>query len=314
MKRSSILWSTVAAGLLVGLAACSSDTGGTSSPSAKSAADGAPATSTINVVASTDVWGDVASTIGGGKVAVTSIIDKPDADPHEYEANARNQLALAKADVVIENGGGYDDFMSRMLKSAKNDKATVLNAVDISGRTASDGEELNEHVWYDFPTVEKVVDRIEQSYAMADPSASDTFSTNADQLKSKINKLEHREASLKKTYAGQPVAITEPVPLYLLDAIGLVNKTPDDFSEAIEEDSDVSAKVLKQTLDLYSRHRVKLLAYNEQTTGPETDRVLDAAKASGIPVVPVTETLPSGKNYVTWMTSNLDAVDTALGQ
>jgi zinc/manganese transport system substrate-binding protein len=104
------------------------------------------------------------------------------------------------------------------------------------------------------------------------------------------------------------------VPLYLLDAVGLRNKTPDEFSEAIEEDSDVPAKVLNETLALYSGHQVKVLAYNAQTTGPETEKVLAAAKQNNIPVVPVTETLPAGKDYVGWMSGTLNALGAALGQ
>jgi zinc/manganese transport system substrate-binding protein len=298
----------------VGLGACSS--GGESAGAASSGSSSADAATgaRIKVVASTNVWGDLAASIGGDKVQVTTIITSPAADPHEYEASTRNQLSLAEATVVIENGGGYDDFIDRMLKSAKNSSASVLNAVTISGKKADGGEELNEHVWYDFPTVEKVVDQIEQAYAKADPKNASTFQQNAAALKQKIDVLEQQEAALKQKYDGQPVAITEPVPLYLLDAIGLQNKTPDEFSEAIEEDSDVPAKVLNQTLQLYSEHQVKVLAYNAQTTGPETEKVLDAAKDNDIPVVPVTETLPTGKDYAGWMSANLDALGTALGR
>jgi zinc/manganese transport system substrate-binding protein len=299
----------VVAAVTLGLSACSSK--GDAAESTPSASSGG---AKIKVVASTDVWGDLAGSVGGDKVEVTSIITSPDADPHEYEASTRNQLALADAAVVIENGGGYDDFMDRMLKSAKNTSATVLNAVTISGHKATGGEELNEHVWYDFPTVAKVVDQIEQAYAKAAPADASTFQQNAAALKQKIDGLAQQEATLKAKYDGQPVAITEPVPVYLLDAVGLRNKTPEEFSEAIEEDSDVPAKVLDETLQLYSKHEVKLLAYNEQTTGPETEKVLAAAKQNNIPVVPVTETLPSGKDYVAWMTANLTAVGAALGQ
>jgi len=267
----------------------------------------------IAVVASTDVWGDLAATIGGDEVSVTSIIDDPDRDPHEYEADAQNQLALSKAAVVIENGGGYDDFVDTMLSAAGNPDAVVINAVDVSGKEAAGGE-LNEHVWYDFPTVERVIDRIEAAYAQLAPAAATTFQTNADALKSQIDALIQREADLKATYAGDGVSITEPVPLYLLDAIGLDNRTPEEFSEAIEADTDVAPAVLQATLALYSGRQVRLLAYNEQTTGPQTEAVLDAAKSNGIPVVPVTETLPSGKSYVTWMTDNLDAIAAALAQ
>lgn len=267
----------------------------------------------VRIVASTSVYGDIAETIGERHVSVESIIDNPDRDPHEYQADGQNELSVSKAAIVIENGGGYDDFMGRMLKSAGNDKAIVLNAVTISGHTAAGGQ-LNEHVWYDFSTVQKVVQRVESAYVEADPAQAAAFHHNADQLRTKINGLEQRELALKKSYAGQPVSITEPVPLYLLDAIGLVDKTPAAFSESIEEGTDVSAGVLKQTLDLYSEHRVKLLAYNAQTSGPETERVIAAAKAAGIPVVAVTETLPANKDYVGWMSDNLDAVGAALGR
>lgn len=293
----------------VALVSCSSPTA-TTSPSAS----GSPSasTGTIDVVASTNVWGDIAAKVGGDKVNVTSIIDDPDKDPHEYEASAQNQLALSKAKVVIENGGGYDDFVDTMLASAKNTSATVLNAVTISGKKAAAGDELNEHVWYDFPTVEKVIDQLQSSYATIDPASADTFANNAKQLKGSIDALVKKEGDLKATYNGQPVSITEPVPLYMLEAIGLKNKTPDAFSEAIEEDSDVAPAVLRATLKLYSDHAVKLLAYNEQTTGAETEAVLKAAKDNNIPVVGVTETLPNGEDYVSWMTKNLDAIGAAL--
>ncbi|MFT4227883.1 metal ABC transporter solute-binding protein, Zn/Mn family [Micropruina sp.] len=301
---------------LAGLAlvSCSSPTAATTSPSASGSPSASASTSTIDVVASTNVWGDIATKVGGDKVNVTSIIDDPDKDPHEYEASAQNQLALSKAKVVIENGGGYDDFVDTMLASAKNTSATVLNAVTISGKKAASGEELNEHVWYDFPTVEKVIDQLQSSYATIDPASADTFANNAKQLKGSIDALVKKEGDLKATYNGQPASITEPVPLYMLEAIGLKNKTPDAFSEAIEEDSDVAPAVLRATLKLYSDHAVKLLAYNEQTTGAETEAVLKAAKENNIPVVGVTETLPSGEDYVSWMTKNLDAIGAALAK
>ncbi|MFD7154139.1 metal ABC transporter solute-binding protein, Zn/Mn family [Kribbella sp. NPDC059898] len=298
MNRRLLVLPALAAALALGTSACSSgDQAAVDSSAGK-----------VKVVASTDVWGDLAGQVGGDKVEVASIITSPDADPHEFEASTRNQAALAGAAVVIENGGGYDDFMDRMLKTAKNSSATVLNAVTISGKTG------NEHVWYDFPSVAKVVDQIQQAYSKAAPANASTFQQNATALKQKIDGLMRQEATLKTKYAGQPVAITEPVPLYLLDAVGLQNKTPAEFSEAIEEGSDVPAKVLAATLELYSKHEVKLLAYNEQTSGPETDKLLAAAKQNNIPVVPVTETLPSGKDYIGWMTANLDAVGAALGR
>ncbi|MER5217721.1 zinc ABC transporter substrate-binding protein [Streptomyces sp. NPDC002838] len=269
------------------------------------------AASKVTVVASTNVYGDIVERIGGAKADVTSIISDPDQDPHSYEADTQNQLALSKAKVVVENGGGYDDFVDRMLKSGDS-SAEVINAVKVSGRTAPKGGELNEHVWYDFPTVAKIADRIAAALGKADPDDAATFTKNAEAFKTKLEPLEAKEARIKKDHGGEGVAITEPVPLYMLDACGLVNKTPEEFSEAVEEGDDVSPKTLQSTLALFTDKQVKALVYNEQTSGPQTEKAENAAKAAGVPVVPVTETLPEGKDYLGWMTANVDALASAL--
>jgi zinc/manganese transport system substrate-binding protein len=301
--RAVPLWTAALAGLGL-VAAC-----GSSPDPTRPAAGGS---SGVSVVASTNVYGDVVRQIAGDKVGITSVISDPAQDPHSYEADTKTQLALSRARIVIENGGGYDDFMDTMLKSAHNSAATVLNVVDISGKTASAGGSLNEHVWYDFPTVGRLVDRLVDALSAADAADAATFRANAATFKQRLATLESTEAQVKAAHTGAGVAVTEPVPLYLLEACGLVNKTPAEFSEAIEEGSDIAPRVLQQTLALFSGKAVQLLAYNQQTAGPETVKVADAAKDNGIAVVPVTETLPTGKDYLGWMTDNLTAVQNAL--
>ena len=307
-RRSTGLLAIGLLSLVMAASACGSSADG--SPGSSGASSGGPS---LSVVASTNVYGDVVKQIAGDNVEVTSIISDPDADPHSYEANSRTQLQLSKADVVIENGGGYDDFVDTMLKAANNNKVTVLNVVDISGKKAPAGGDLNEHVWYDFPTVEQLVAKLVSTLSAKDPAGASTFQAGGAAFTEKLKHLESTEASIKAAHTGAGAAITEPVPLYLLEACGLVNKTPAEFSEAIEEGNDVPASVLAETLALFSRKKVSLLAYNEQTSGPETEKVKDAAAAAKIPVVPVTETLPAGQDYVSWMSGNLTAIQTALG-
>ncbi|MFF4864433.1 metal ABC transporter solute-binding protein, Zn/Mn family [Streptomyces sp. NPDC001231] len=292
------------------VAGCGSSSGSKSDGSVSQT----PAVSSkVTVVASTNVYGDIVEQIGGGKVAVTSVISDPDQDPHSYEANTQNQLVLSKAKLVIENGGGYDDFIDRMLKSS-NSSAEVINAVKVSGKTAPKGGELNEHVWYDFPTAAKIADRIATALGKAEPADAATFTKNAETFKARLEPLEAKEAQIKKVHGGEAIAVTEPVPLYMTEAGGLVNKTPEEFSKAVEEGSDVSPKVLQATLALFTGKQVKALVYNAQTSGPQTEKIEQAAKAAGIPVIPVTETLPKGKDYVGWMTSNVDALADALNK
>jgi zinc/manganese transport system substrate-binding protein len=213
---------------------------------------------------------------------------------------------------VIENGGGYDDFVDTMLKSAPT-KPTVINVADVSGRNqhSADGQ-FNEHLWYDFPTVEKLAAQLVTDLSAAEPGQASTFKSNARAFTTELDQLQRDEAAIKAKHGGEGVAITEPVPLYMLEAVRLVNKTPEKFSEAIEQDTDVSPAVLEETENLFDTKQVKLLAYNQQTTGPQTEAVLAAAKRNNIPVVPVTETLPTDQSYLSWMRANLRAISSAL--
>ncbi|MEV8433824.1 zinc ABC transporter substrate-binding protein [Streptomyces sp. HUAS 31] len=301
----------LSAALLTGT--CLTLLAGCAGSSDSAGAHGPAAASGVPVVASTNVYGDLARRIGGAKVQVTSIIGDPAQDPHSYEANTRDQLALSNAEVVIENGGGYDDFVDRMLKSAGS-SPHVINAVEVSGKTAPKGAELNEHVWYDFPTVAELADRIAAALGKADPADAATFTENAKDFVRLLRPLERKEARIKAEHGGEAVAITEPVPLYMIEASGLRNATPEEFSEAIEEGDDVSPRTLRSTLALFTGKKVEALVCNEQTSGPQTEKAERAAEAAGIPVVPVTETLPRGKDYLAWMTANVDALASALAK
>jgi zinc/manganese transport system substrate-binding protein len=292
------------------LTACSgSGSGSGTSAAASAAAEGA--SGQVRVLASTNVWGDVVEQIGGEHVAVTSIIADPSADPHSFQSSARHQLALSKAALIVENGGGYDDFMSTMLASGGTG-APVINAVDVSGIASTDGE-LNEHVWYDFPAVTKVADEVAARLATIDPANASTYQANAAAFDKSVGDLSTQVAAIKAAHDGAPVAITEAVPLYLVEAAGLDNVTPGEFTEAIENETDVPAAAMDQTLKLFSGQQVKVLVYNEQTSGPQTEQVVDAAKTNGIPAVPVTETLPDGQDYLSWMQANIQALSKALG-
>jgi zinc/manganese transport system substrate-binding protein len=266
----------------------------------------------VPVVASTNVYGDIAKQIGGDKVEVVSIISDPSQDPHSFEANTQTQLRLTKAKVVIENGGGYDDFVDTMLKAADS-SAQVLNAVTVSGKTPVGGV-LNEHIWYDFPSVGKLTDEIAGALSKADSADASLFTANAAAFKDKLRTLQEQESEMATTAKGEGVLITEPVPLYMLEACGLVNRTPEQFSEAIEQGGDVAPRLLQETLALLTGKKVVALAYNEQTSGPETEKLKQAAQDSGVAVVPVTETMPQGKDYIGWMSGNLAALRAAVSR
>jgi len=316
---------TLLAASAVALAGCATGT-----PS-----DGGAGDTAIRIVASTNVYGDIAYTIAGDAAEVTSIIHDSTQDPHEYEATSRDALALADADLVIVNGGGYDDFMQKLLDAHGGD-AVVLDAVELSGLEpedhdeaesedgddhADEGEhdpdhdhgEFNEHVWYSFDAMAKLADAIAERLGTLDPGAAATFTANAKAFAEGLDGLTTTASGIAAAHGGERFAITEPVPLYLLEAAGLENATPAEFSEAVEEGTDAPALVLRDVVTLVSNGSVAFLAYNAQTVGPQTEEVLAAAKDAGTPVVSFTELLPDGDDYLSWMAANLAAVEKALG-
>ena len=258
---------------------------------------GAPAASAhdgLSVVASTDVYGAIAAAVGGPDVQVTSIINSPDADPHEYESTPNDALAVGKAKLMIYNGAGYDDFATKVLAASASKPATI-DVAQLSGLAPAGGGEFNEHVWYSLPAVQKLADVVATDLAAVDASRAPAFTANAKAFDAKVDSLAGTVAAIKAKHAGQRVATTEPVPLYLIEAAGLVDATPPAFSAAVERGSDPAAAVLQQTLALFSGpDRVRALVPNAQTESPTTKQVEQAAQAGGVPVVPVTETLPAG--------------------
>ncbi|MBW0114062.1 metal ABC transporter solute-binding protein, Zn/Mn family [Pseudonocardia abyssalis] len=300
------------------LTACGS--GGAPTPAA--ADDG-----TLTVVASTNVYGSIAEAVGGAAVTVTSLISDPAADPHSYESTPADAATVAGGDVVVYNGGGYDEFMPQLLESAGGER-TVIDVAELSGlvpaeeageeHSADDGHdhgEFNEHFWYSLPTMQTLADRLAQELGAADPANAATYTANAQSFDASVAGLIERVEAVGASVPGGRVAVTEPIPGYLIETAGLIDATPPEFSEAVEEDTDPPAAVVAATLALFdpaTPDPLRALILNAQTETPTTDQVRQAADAAGVPVVEVTETLPEGTDYLGWMAAQVEALTAAL--
>ncbi|KRE76121.1 metal ABC transporter solute-binding protein, Zn/Mn family [Arthrobacter sp. Soil762] len=316
------------AGVSLLLTACGSGGGAPSATSGPESSAGV-----VEVVASTNVYGDIAAIIGGDKVNVTSIITKTSQDPHSYEATAQDRLLVSKAELVIENGGGYDAFLHKMADDSNVAHANIVTAVEAGGLAPEEAHadssssssssasesadahahgEFNEHAWYSLDAMGKLADALAAKLGELEPDSAALFTSNAATFKAEVDALASKLAALKASGAGTAVAVTEPVPLYLLEAAGLENLTPADYTAAIEEGSDVPPAVLKAATDLAGSKDIRFLAYNAQTEGPQTQALKKAAESAGVPVIDFSETLPEGKTYLQWMTDNVDNVSKVL--
>lgn len=270
-----------------------------------------PKSGALPVVASTNVYGDIARQIGGSHVDVTSILTDPNADPHLFEPGTKSGLAVSHARVVIQNGLGYDAFMSRLEGAAPSSDRTVVTISDVLG---VHGHDANPHLWYDVPELPAIATAIEQALAKADAAHAADYRSGLRAFVASLAPLRAAVTRIRATYPGTAVAYTEPVPGYLLAAAGLRNLSPTSFTIPIEEGSEPSASAVSAMTALATKHRIKVLFYNSQAVSPITQRVRAAAKAAGIPVVGVAETVPAGLTFQAWQLKQARELFQALGK
>ena len=313
------------------LAACSGDGSGGSGGSGSG--DGP------SIVTSTTVYADIARQVAGPDADIESVISDPNADPHSYEASPGDAAAVATADLVIYNGAGYDAFVDQALATV--DHVPVVRAVDEFARVTSttvsghshthgtddgghdhshDGDDdghhvpgttTNEHVWFSPPTAAAVAERVAEELALLDSGNATLYRENAQDFAEALAPLDE-QLDVLHDRGPVPYAQTERVGAHLFEAAGLQDLTPPGFLSSIEDDTDPSAADLTATLELLTDHEVAFLAYNIQTGTPVTGRVRETAQESDVAVVNVTESLPEGGDYLTWMTALVEELTTAL--
>ena len=271
-------------------------------PSTAAGAGALTSTSTIHVVAAENFWGNIAAQIGGRDIQVTSLITNPNADPHLFETSAQDAALLAEAQVVIENGAGYDTWMGSLL-GADGGHPRIVNTASVLHVTGSDP---NPHLWYDIPRVPSVAAAIAAALSKAAPEDANTFAKNLATFDSSLKPLDATLATIKRDYHNVSVAYTERVPGYLLADAHLDVKTPPGFARAIEDGTDPGAADTVAMQQLLTKHDINVLLYNVQTVTAVTTQMRALARQHRIPVVGVSETMPSGTTtYQQWQETQM---------
>jgi len=267
----------------------------------------APAATTIQIVAAENMYGDIATQLGGNLVTVTSILNNPNEDPHLFSASPSVARALAGADIVIVNGADYDPWMAPLLAASSAPGRIVITIADLLGRHPGD----NPHLWYDPNAIPDLTRALTAALIRKYPACTSVFQENATKLLASLAPIHARMAAMRSKYSGTKVTATEPVFDLMAQAIGL-NVLNMPFQIAVMNGTEPSPRDVGAFEDDLKNHTVRALFYNSQVTDDLTSTLLSIAQGAGVPVVGVTETEPAGLTYQQWMTSGLDGVDKAL--
>jgi zinc/manganese transport system substrate-binding protein len=264
----------------------------------------------IVAVGAESEYADVISQVGGEYVQASAIMSNPNTDPHSFEASIAVAREVGNAQLIVQNGIGYDGFMNSIESASPNSGRTVVNVQQLLKLSDSTP---NPHLWYDTATMPKVADAIAAGLSAIQPSHAAYFRANAAAFTASLKPLTAAIASFKSAYPGTTIATTEPVADYLLTALGADNLTPWTFQADVMNGVDPSPQNVAVQRALFTGHKVRVFLYNRQVTDALTQSFITLAEQNHIPVVGVYETMPvPGYDYQTWMRTEVQDLREAV--
>ncbi|MFT8362985.1 MAG: metal ABC transporter solute-binding protein [Sporolactobacillus sp.] len=263
----------------------------------------------LQVVAAEDFYGEVAQAVGGRYVHVTSVINRPNMDPHDYEPTTATARAVSAAQLVIYNGIGYDDWMTNLVATNQRKKTVIRVGEDLLGKK----EGANEHLWYRPQTMPVLARALARHYAALDSKHAAYFKQNAASVIASLQAIQRKVDKLRGKADGKKVDVSEPVFDYMLRALGYT-VTNNHFELAVEHETDPSPQDISAMQKAIRSHKIAFFVSNIQEISPTVKKMMTLANAYHVPVVKVTETLPKGKNYKTWMLDQLSQIEAIQNQ
>lgn len=259
----------------------------------------------VGVVVSVDQWGDIVTDLGGACAEVATLLASSSADPHDYEPSPADAVSFSGAQLVVINGGHYDEWAGK-LAAGSAPQAAVISAVS--------DDRPNPHAWYDPAAVRDTAERVTAKLSELSPGAADYFNRRHAAFIESLQPYDRLIASIKAGAAGKAYAATENVFDDMAAAVGLVDRTPAGYATASRNETDPSPADLKAMLTVIEDGGVDVLVYNTSTEGSGPQQIRDAARATGIPVLEVTETVaPGAESFQAWQVAQLRSLAEALG-
>jgi zinc/manganese transport system substrate-binding protein len=264
----------------------------------------------ISAIGAENEYANVLGQIGGRYVHVSSILNNPNTDPHTFESSPSIAQQVSSAQLIVQNGVGYDTFMNKIESASPNPKRKVIVVQNVLGLPT---DTPNPHLWYAPRTMPAVANVMAADLATLQPSHAAYFRENLAKFIASLAPLHAAIAAFKAKYAGTTVATTEPVADYLLQAMGMKNLTPFAFQADIMNGVDPSPEDITLESGFFTKHQVKVFCYNQQVVDSLTTSIRETALHAGVPVVGVYETMPTpGYDFQSWMLAEVNAIEKAV--
>jgi zinc/manganese transport system substrate-binding protein len=269
----------------------------------------------IDVVVSVDQWGIIVKELAGSCAEVTSIVSGGAVDPHDFEPTPADAAALARADLIVINGNGYDEWAEHAIEA----RSPEPNVLDVSTLiTYTDGGD-DPHLWYAPGVVRLTATRVTDALRAAVPGADDYFTARGAEFDASMAEYFSLIGELRTKFESAQggtvtYAATESVFDSMATTLGMVDVTPDGFARAVSNESEPSPGDVAEFMDALADGSVRVLIINSQSTSAMTDRLREQAQSNGTAVVEITETVaPGAASFAEWQVTQLRNLEAALG-
>ncbi len=262
----------------------------------------------ISVVSAERQYGSLAAQIGGRFVRVASIMNSPVADPHSFEVSRSVAEQVAHARIVIQNGLGYDGFMTDLEAASPTSKRVVIEVGLVAHRLVVAN---NPHIWLNVNAMVKLVQLVDETLQRALPGHRAYFHRRADRLIGELISLWGLSRGGVVDHGAQ-VAATEPIAGYLLPMLGFRDLAPANFERDVMNGVEPAPQLVSQMERLIDSHAISVLVVNGQVSDPLTRSLAVRARANGEQVVSIDEIMSQRyRTYQRWVIAISKALVTA---
>jgi len=303
MRARGALASCVVGALALG--ACGSSRGSSATTGARGDCPTAP----VPVVVSVDQWGDIVDSLAGDCGEVTTIFKSSSADPHDYEPTPADSETFTGARLVVVNGLDYDQWADKVVATL-DPKPAEVDAGKVVGLEVGD----NPHLWYGPKYVDEVADAVTASLERLEPGAATYFEQRHGAWRASMRGYDAEVSKIASVAGGKTYGATEGIFDYMAEQLGLTNETPTGYERATANESEPAPGDVDDFERALGDHQIAVLIYNTQTEGAIPEEIRSQARAAGVPVVNVTESVPPAfHTFESWQVSQLDDLAKALG-
>lgn len=282
-----------------------------------SSRDNRAADQPLSVVATYSILGDWVQRIGGERVRLTVLVG-PEGDAHTYEPTPRDSVALAEADIVFENGLGFEVWLDRLFQASGSTAKRVVVTESIKPRelvVAGSRIEIDPHVWHLPVNARLMVEAITSALEEKSPESSAGFRLRQKAYVAQLDELDRwiSQEALSIPDSRRKLVTTHDTFGYLADAYDF--EVISVLGSVSSESSDPSAGEMAKVIARIRNLKIPAI-FAENILNPKLTRRI--AAEAGVKLVPTlyTDALGQadspGSDYLQMMRFNVRTIAEAL--